>query len=108
MTDYARAACLGRWDIYDETITPSSMAGYWYAVTEARKLCRRCPIRAECLADNADNEGVIAGLTYGQRKGNRPACGTEAGATAHTRFHEPRCDACRTAAAKAKARREAS
>lgn len=107
MTDYSRAACLGKADLYDRTITPHSMADYYDAVKEARAVCARCPIREACLVDNADNEGVIGGLTITERTPLviYDSCGTPAGAEKHSRNREPLCDACRKASTEARRKR---
>jgi hypothetical protein len=69
------------------------------------------PIRAECLRDNREQAGVIAGLTLEERAKKPPAqkrtsCGTSYGASAHYKRGESVCEACRIAgnASRTKAR----
>lgn len=61
-----RAACRG---YYDPEVFFSEAA---YKVREAKKLCGRCPVRAECLAETLRAEvtpryGISGGLTPDER-----------------------------------------
>lgn len=97
------------------------------SVREAKKVCRRCPVRAECLADavaHREQWGIWGGLTIRERRPLYPelpapvtarrnqgsqGCGTAAGYQRHWRDGEPSCDACREAASRARnALKEAS
>lgn len=76
---------------------------------EAKRICTRCEVRAECLAyalAHAERFGIWGGLSererrrldHGRRPGRVARCGTESGARAHYRRGEIPCPACREAA----------
>lgn len=89
-------------------------------VEQAKAICRRCPVWAECLqwATEQRVEGVWGGTTEEERRPGRgqrrkhsgPAataqCGTESGARRHRKLHERVCDPCRRAEKRARGRRE--
>ena len=70
--------------------TAESGPGYRAQVAEAKAVCGRCPIQAECLAEALARipYGIAGGLTEGERRQlrtGRPATrsGSTAGTTAH-------------------------
>lgn len=87
----------------------------------AKRICRTCPVRRECLIDALDDPatqdlGIRGGLTEDERallRQGRPAQpspinhGTEAGYAAHRRRDEQPCDACTGAATRANSERRA-
>ena len=91
---------------------------------EAKRVCLRCPVRAECaeyaITMPANPEGIWGATSMRERakiraeRGIRdvhPAalddkCGTEAGAKRHWRAKESACETCLKAARTAKADRE--
>ncbi len=81
-------------------------------VTEAKRICGRCPVREECLAEalraeDGSRYGISGGLTPDERTelvgtaprtGRRPApCGTRSAHSRHVKKGEPIDDACRAA-----------
>lgn len=64
-----RSACR---DVDPETFFPVAESGPVHdaAVTAAKAVCARCPVRAECLADALDRlpYGVAGGLTEHERR----------------------------------------
>jgi hypothetical protein len=71
----SRAACLA---VDPELFFPVAEAGPVYdtQVTAAKTVCRRCPVRAECLAEALARipYGIAGGLTEDERRtlGRRP------------------------------------
>jgi WhiB family redox-sensing transcriptional regulator len=73
-----RAACRGRGNLFFATDQTSQRI--------ALAVCRRCPVRPDCLADALATEaperryGIVGGLTPEQRTASRsgPAAGTSA------------------------------
>ena len=64
--DYSQAACVGRWEIFDESDYED---GYFPYGAEAKAVCAKCPLIRECREDNSNLEGVIvAGLTPAERQ----------------------------------------
>ena len=97
-----RPACIGLEHVYDATIDQNAGPGYRAALELARSICSECPVTSKCLRENWDNEGVIAGTTWLERKGrpgptNRPSCGTANGANLHYKRREKPCEPCRVA-----------
>ena len=102
------------------------------AATEAKQVCRACPVSDFCLEDALivnprDDHGVWGGTSTEERKRlrkqrglsqtvtirrdtTRPVagCGTNAGYQRHRRYGEPVCDACRHAHNRDKHYREAT
>lgn len=90
----------------------------------ARKVCRNCPVQAECLAYSLiapERFGVWGGLSAQARKrrypeafapqrerrgATPPGCGTEDGYHRHKAAGEPIDSACRSAAWRARAARD--
>jgi hypothetical protein len=59
-----RVACTGRGHLF---FAPDDQHHAPYS--EARKLCNRCPVRWDCLAENIDElEGCFAGTTPSERQ----------------------------------------
>lgn len=79
------------------TITEAKRA----QIAEAKAVCARCPVKAECLewAISIDAVGVFGGTTEDERRGSSddPRCGTLAGYSRHRRLKEPKCGPCRKA-----------
>lgn len=86
-------------------------------VLAAVRICRSCPVKAECLEEALANDmcGIWGGTTgrerteikhRAERGETQPPCGTKAAYARHQRRGEPTCDACR--GAMRKAREEAS
>ena len=80
---------------------------------EAKKVCKGCPVRAECLEFalvNVEKFGVFGGTSERERRRlrrergisetrPRPPCGTTAGYSAHGRYREDACQTCKDALA---------
>jgi hypothetical protein len=100
--------------VYDATIDLNVGPEYRNAVEVARHLCSTCPVWRECLVENRDVEGVVAGLTLAERTRRTPpvkreTCGKTYGSNAHRRRNEAPCDECKAAeAARARRRKEAA
>jgi hypothetical protein len=100
--------------VFDATIDLNVGPEYRNAVEMARYLCSTCPVWRECLLENRDVEGVVAGLTRAERvrltaPTARVTCGKPHGAMAHRRNDERPCDECRAAeAARSRRRKEAA
>lgn len=100
------AACRGE---DPEQFFPTGQTGPWELVIDnAKAVCRRCPVREQCLTwalDNHMNEGVWGGFTEKERQSIRrghtprtPAqCGTRPGYKKHRREGTPVCEPCQTA-----------
>jgi WhiB family redox-sensing transcriptional regulator len=87
---------------------------------EAKLVCARCPVRAECLTyalEHGERFGIYGGLSERERRAleRRPRtirhtavqpCGTAAAYKRHQRNGEEPCQACRDGHAKAKLVRE--
>lgn len=85
---------------FDETLEVAHTVQYKMALLRAREICRSCLASDECLADNADAPGVIAGYTRQQRAhfDSVPLeCGTPAAYWRHRRRGEPTCTPCSAA-----------
>lgn len=72
-------------------------------VTFARKVCKECPVRRECLTwacEQVIPYGIFGGLSPRERRNfrkgitNWEVCGTSAGAAAHDDKQEALCPAC--------------
>lgn len=93
------AACLG---MDTETFYPYGTE----SPMPAKRVCRTCPVRRECLLDALAEPatidlGIRGGLTEAERRqlrrqrGERVAgCGTLGGFHAHYRRNEPACEPC--------------
>lgn len=83
-------------------------------VADAKKICERCPVAPECLAEalvDPMNSGIWGATSHMQRRATRSANnpvesarhrkdimhGTNRGYQAHNRRHETPCDDCRKA-----------
>lgn len=100
------AACRGE-DV--DLFFPSTGADGQHAAREAKRICARCPVRDECLADAVGNRelwGIRGGLSAHERRNMhrgvklqspRSVCGTPAGYQRHVRAQEPACESCKTA-----------
>ncbi len=93
---------------------------------EALRICKRCPVAADCLADALEVErhlpiihvlGVRGGMRASKRRhiilrSSTPRrapvaeCGTESGYYRHRRLNEPTCAACKAAHTAAEADRQ--
>jgi len=83
------------------------------SVAEAKAVCASCPVRAECLEFaliNVEKFGIFGGTSERERRRlrrergisetrPRPPCGTTAGYSAHQRYREDACQACKDALA---------
>lgn len=79
MNHNTRLPCTEHQAIYDTTIDLNAGDTYWYAVQKAKQLCAQCPIYHaclhECITNNREQAGVVAGLTLEERTpGNRRNC----------------------------------
>jgi WhiB family redox-sensing transcriptional regulator len=101
--------------------TGPARIAYNRQVQAAKAVCRRCPVRVECL-DFALREGIDVGIWGGATENERrkvrypkplrvcQQCGTRAGARRHRKHGEPVDEACRHAesAYRAQRRQEAN
>ena len=83
------------------------------STAEAKAVCMSCAVRAECLEfalQNVEKFGVWGGTSERERRRlrrergisetrPRPPCGTTAGYSAHQRYREDACQACKDALA---------
>lgn len=57
----------------EQFFPPTDNHGAWAPPQAVRDICAACPVRAGCLEDNhAQRAGLIAGLTWRERRGWRP------------------------------------
>jgi len=101
-----KAACLG---LDPNLFFPERGA----SVDAAKRVCMSCPVRAECLEFalvEVVKHGIFGGTSEHERRRlrrergisetrPRPPCGTTAGYSAHGRYREDACQACRDALA---------
>ncbi len=80
---------------------------------DAKAVCMSCPVRVECLEfalQNVEKFGIWGGISERERRRlrrergisetrPRPPCGTTAGYSAHKRYREDACQACKEALA---------
>lgn len=80
---------------------------------DAKAVCMSCPVRVECLEfalQNVEKFGIWGGISERERRRlrrergisetrPRPPCGTTAGYSAHGRYREDACQACKDALA---------
>lgn len=65
-------------------------------------ICKRCPVRAQCLAaakENGETNGIWGGVDFDKPNTREPInrCGTNAGYMVHLRKKEDACDECKKA-----------
>lgn len=94
--------CTKAISVFDATIDLNVGPDYRNAVEMARYLCSTCPVWRECLIENRDVEGVVAGLTLEERVKRgaptvRETCGKPHGGAAHRREWEALCVPCQVA-----------
>ena len=93
-----QAACAGR----SPSLWFPETSGQGEATREAKAVCNRCPVTAECL-DHAltqpEHHGIWGGLTEAERGllTGRVRCGTTAGYARHRANGSEPCRSCRDA-----------
>jgi len=105
--DRPQGACVGRPEPFDDLIDYSSGPRYFFAVREARAMCRECPIAASCLTENRDEPWAKAVMDGRAAPRHTDKCGTTAGYREHYTRREHACPSCKAATTRARAEREA-